>query len=65
MENAQPKPVASYLQVLDDLLEARQRGPLDDETEARFATALNDWRLAMTPSEEAELDSLLEERLKR
>lgn len=43
-------PVASYL------------GVLDDETEARFSTALNDWRGVMTPAQEAELEPLITER---
>lgn len=55
-------PIASYLGVLDELFAARARGPLDDETEARFSTALNDWRGVMTPAQEAELAPLITER---
>jgi diadenosine tetraphosphatase ApaH/serine/threonine PP2A family protein phosphatase len=59
-----PDAVVSYLEVLDELLAARARGPLDDETEARFSTLMNDWRAVMTTSQEAELEPLIAERLK-
>jgi hypothetical protein len=59
-----PDPVASYLSALDELLAARARGPLDDDTEERFVVALSDWRAVMTTSQEAELELLVAERLK-
>jgi len=59
-----PDPVVSYLAVLDELLAARARGTLDDDSEERFVVALNDWRGEMTPEQEAELELLVAERLK-
>jgi hypothetical protein len=59
-----PDPVVSYIAVLDELLAARARGSLDDDTEERFVVALNDWRSEMTPEQEAELEPLIAERLK-
>jgi len=64
MTDTIPDPVASYLVVLDELLAARARGPLDDDTEERFICALSDWRAVMTTSQEAELEPLIAERLK-
>jgi hypothetical protein len=65
VKDAIPDPVASYVGVLEELLAARARGPLDDETEARFATAMSDWRAVMTTSQEAELEQQIAERLAR
>ena len=59
MKDATPDPVASYLAVLRELLAARARGSLDDDTEERFVVALNDWRGEMTPEQEAELEPLI------
>lgn len=64
MKDTIPDPVVSYVAVLDELLAARARGPLDDETEASFATAMHDWRAVMTTSQEADLEPLIAERLK-
>jgi hypothetical protein len=64
MKDTIADPVVSYVAVLDELFAARARGPLDDETEARFATAMNDWRAVMTTSQEADLELLIGERLK-
>jgi diadenosine tetraphosphatase ApaH/serine/threonine PP2A family protein phosphatase len=64
MTDTIPDPVASYLVVLDELLAARARGPVDDDDEERFVVALNDWRGEMTPEQEAELEPLIAERLK-
>lgn len=65
MKDTIPDPVASYLAALDELLAARARGPLDDDTEERFVVGLNDWRAVMTTSQEAELELLVAERIKR
>lgn len=65
MTDTIPDPVASYLAGLDELLAARARGPLDDDTEEAFVCALHDWRETMTPEQEAELELLVDERLKR
>lgn len=65
MTDAIPDPVASYLAALDELLAARGRGTLDDDTEERFVVGLNDWRSEMTIEQEAELELLVNERLKR
>lgn len=64
MTDTIPDPVVSYLGVLDELLAARARGTLDDDTEERFVVALNDWRGEMTLEQEAELEPLIAERLK-
>lgn len=64
MKDTIPDPVVSYLAVLDELLAARARGTLDDDSEERFVVALNDWRGEMTPEQEAELELLVAERLK-
>ena len=64
MKDTNPDPVVSYLAVLDELLAARARGPVDDDSEERFVVALNDWRGEMTPEQEAELEPLIAERLK-
>lgn len=64
MKDTVPDLVASYVGVLDELLAARARGPLDDETEAHFVTILNDYRSVMTTSQEAALEPLVEQRLK-
>jgi len=65
MNGATTDPVVSYLAVLDELLAARARGSLDDDTEERFVVGLNDWRGEMTPEQEAELEPLIAERLAR
>ena len=64
MNEARPDPVASYLGLLEELLAARARGPVEDNTEEDFVIALNDWRGEMTPEQEAALEPLVEQRLK-
>lgn len=57
--------VQKYVGILDELLAARARGPLSDDEEAAFVTALNDWRHEMTPEQEDQLEQLVDERIKR
>ena len=64
MKDTVPDLVASYVGVLDELLAARARGPLDDETEAHFVTILNDYRSVMTTSQEADLEGQIAEKVK-
>lgn len=54
-----------YKELLDELLSKRASGELDDATEAKYATALNDCRKNMTSKQEASIESLVASRKSR
>ena len=56
-------PLERYIVLLDDLLELRTVGALDDEAEANFAEALHDCRLEMTAEQEAQIEGIVAQRI--
>lgn len=47
-----------YLSLVDQLLAKRSNGPLSDDDEEYYATALNDCRSDMTPGEQEQISQM-------